>query len=238
MSDPFHHGRPARPGEFGQGYSGSAKVVGLAGASIQPVELAEIVPSGYQGLAAVHIHVQDVSAKPTTYSPVANSVLIGELTWGSGLGGGVELIDLTRGHIVLVGATSHVSLDLSFKSSVDGAPLVLWRTKQVKLTVNWYGSATSNAKYASPSISLTGAATSAFVQIPLQAKSMMVDTNTPTGLASLIAEFSTSDDPAGTGIKYRTLDPNHNGTIIHSGVEYVRYVSTVTMSVIPVWALW
>lgn len=228
MNNPYGaQPRPLRPGEERQ-YSGFTREVRVGHPERIAIDLAKIAPAGYTGLAALSIAVKDVSAEPAA-PPVAaaeNTVLIGNVSWGSGGRGGSMLVDLTRGGLIPVGGTDHIGIDLELVSSIVGEAPVLWRTKRVEVTVNWFGNANENPSYTSPGIRMGGAGPSDYFAIPPMASTVIVDTDTPATLATLFLELSTNRDPAGSGIKYRTPpNPNATGTKIHSGVEFVRFVT-------------
>jgi len=238
MSNPYNApSRPLRSPAEAKQYSGFVKEVRVGRPERIDIDLAKIAPAGYTGMATLSVAVTDVSpalpdpAPGPAPGPVPNTVLTGTVSWASGYGGGTMPVDLTRGGVIPVGGTDHIGIELELVSSIAGEAPVLWRTKRVMLTVNWFGNANENPSYTSPGLVLDGSEatpfTSDFVPIPLMASTVILDTDTPSLLGAAFLEFSTTTDPGGTGIKYRSpLNPNATGTKIHSGVEYVRVVAT------------
>ena len=196
----------------------------------------QVTPGGYEGLASVHVAVKDVEVVPPGQQP-ANAMLLLDVSWHSGLAGGEQTIDATRGCFFTVGASNALNITARLVSSVEGEPVVAWASKLVAANVHWLGSINPvKAKITSPSIVLAPDVPSAFIPIPLQSESMMAYTLEPGLLDTLVAEFSTSD--LASGIKYRTLNPNANGSHIVHGVEFVRFVSPEAMTVFADFELW
>jgi hypothetical protein len=214
--------------------------------SILKIDLKTVVPLGYQGMATIHVQVQDAEIVPveTRADPPPNAMLLLDLRWQSGAAGGEYTTDGTRGAVLTVGGTDTIELDARLVSSVQGEDVVAYATKRVEATVSWYTSGTKDGMDALPMLDLAApeppatTVTSDWFPIPLGARSMIALSDTPTGFPTLVAEFATNNDAGGTAIKYRTLNPNANGTPIVLGVEFVRFVSTVAMRISPVFELW
>lgn len=227
--------------EFGIENSGFNKEI-KAGPALQQVcriTLAEVVPAGYTGLATLHIWVRDVTvtSEAVRAETPPNAMLIGEVSWQAGRGSGRQMLDLTRGHKFSVGGHAVVNLACNLVSSVAGEPVVPYATKRVEVTVHWGGGGADRlATYSLPSRDLEEATESEWERIPEQVRDHMALTLEPQALSGLVAEYASADDAA--AIRYRTLNPNANGTPIVGGVEFVRYVSPTAMNVRSVYNLW
>lgn len=230
--------RPARPVEFGIGYSGNTEVRHVDrdfGVLNNPFK--EVVPNGYAGLAAVHIFVSDLELAPPS-DIIPNAVLVGELSWQSGRGTGQQLIDLTRGHLISVGGTSYVGLRVRLVSSILGQPTQAFHFKRVEATINWFGHSHNPGKVATPAVTLLANTASDFEPIPLQAREMIAYATDPASLPNMIAEFSTTPAADGSGVKYATLNPNANGSDIEQGVGFVRFTTDRITRVFGSYNLW
>lgn len=235
--NPYTGVRPAQPLEVGMGDSGPETIV-LPDKPERILKIAkkQISPGGYDGLASVHVAVRDVEVIPPGEEP-ANAMLLLDISWHSGLAGGEQTIDATRGAFFTVGASNALNITARLVSSVEGEPVVPWASKLVAANVHWLGSINAiKAKITTPSIVLAPDVPSAFMPIPLQSESMMAYTLEPQFLDDLVVEFSTSN--LASGIKYRTLNPNANGSHIVHGVEFFRFVSPNAMTVFADFELW
>lgn len=242
-------GRPANPWlvqracttEIGVGFSGTLKELKVGDeAGLLKVDIAQVQPDGFQGLASVEVTVKDVTAIALAEGDVANGVVMLDVTWQSGIAGGEMTVDATRGTCFAVGGMNAVNIRARW-ASADGGPIKIAATKRLEATVHWLGSISPKAaKVTLPSVTLAGGgAASAWLPIPLQAESMIALSTVPASLPGLIAEFSGANGAAGVGsTRYRTLNPNANGTPIVAGVEFVRFTGPDAMVVTPVFELW
>ena len=140
--------RPANLREYGQGYSGLSAVVGTQPTQVFNIKLREIVPNGYAGMATVHVWIED--AKESGEEQPPNSMLVAEISWQSGRGGGRQMVDLTRGHKLNVGGTSIINMQAWLVSAIEGVPIEIGLTKKVQATINWFGDAHALAQFSTP----------------------------------------------------------------------------------------
>lgn len=229
--------RKAKPKEYGQGHSGPQRTFSPGDSHLLlNVGVEEIVPQGYYGMATIHVSVRP--GEPIDNGVlVANAVLIGHLEWQNGLAGGMEDIDLTRGAVIPVGATTSINLKASLQSSVTGEAVVALTQIIAEATVCWETSSTTDPPMSLPSIVLTPNVASAFYTIPSQAKALLALGFPETAYPSLVAEFF-SQPTAGAGLRYSIPDPMRNGAPIRNGVGFVRFINTVAMTVFPTFDLW
>lgn len=231
--------RASRGAEHGVGYSGPSTLVRPGDKTqILNIAIADIVPNGYYGMASVHISAEDVDV--STSEAAKNAKLVAHVHYQSGASGGDFDIDLTRGHIFAVGATSAINIECELVS-IDGAddPAITFATKKVETTVTWGTSV--NPKEAIMTTDtvhiIAGGGASAFLPIPRQARSMIAQGDVSTGFPSLVAVFTNSN--VGPRILHTQTNPNANGTIISQGMEFVSFVNpTVSMDVFGVFELW
>lgn len=242
MSGPNRFGatpRPATVFEFGKGYSGQAKEVGISPVIVFKINLKELNTEGHEGMAAVHIWTEDVTRTET--ATLANAMLIGEFAWASGYGSGKQRLDLTRGHVAMVGGTTRISLKAQLVPAIEGLPLVPWATKRVGVTINWYGNATEPPLISTPSVTLVddgeGLFLGPFQQIPPQARRHWAYTADAGDAAGLTAEFHTSDQIP-VRAKYAMLNPALNPSYIVHGVEFVRLSGASAIEAFNVFELW
>lgn len=238
--NPFNYPpRQATALEFGVGHSGPSTIVAVGDVKqILNISVAEIVPQGYYGMATIHITVRDHELSPGGSDLAANDRLIGHVSWQSGNSGGDEDLDLTRGRILTVGATTAIVIDQVRLVPANDAPLVPWSSKLVETTVCWFTSANPQpAQMTAESVVLAPGVASDWIPIPLGARDMGALGFPAAAYATLIAEFSTNDNVGGNGIRYQVPDPFRNGAWIVQGVNFVRFVNTVAMEVFPVFDL-
>lgn len=232
--------RPASIYEHGVGHSGPRQVIDDTGSKqLLNVALKEIVPQGYYGMATIHVSVKTEREIPEgERAGVPNAVLLGHLKWQNGDAGGDQDVDLTRGAIIPVGATTSIQLEAEFFSAVAGEALVLFRTVSVEAGVSWETSSDKDAPMTLPAIPLAEATPSAWLEIPLQARSMLGLGFPSTAYPGLLAQFSISNG-AGARTLYEVPDPFRNGAPIRNGVNFVRFVSPAVMTFIqPTFDLW
>lgn len=229
--------RKATPQEYGQGHSGPQRTFSPGDShQLLKIGVAEIVPNGYYGMATVHVATR-LGAIRDNAGAVPNAVLIGHLEWQNGLAGGMEDIDLTRGAVIPVGATTSIQLKAQLMSAVTGEAVVAFADIIAEATVCWDTSSTQDPPMSQPSVVLAPGVFSPFYEIPSQAKAMLALGFPDTAYPTLIAEF-TSTNVAGAGIRYQIPDPMRNGAPVRNGVNFVRFFNTVGMTVFPTWDLW
>ena len=229
--------RKARPREYGQGHSGPQRTFSPGDSHLLlEIGVEEIVPQGYYGMATVHVAVRP--GRPIDNGLlIPNAVLIGHLEWQNGLAGGQEDVDLTRGAVIPIGATTSINLKAEMRSAVTGEAIVAFSEIIAEATVCWETSSTQDPPMSQPSVVLTPNVFSPFYEIPLQAKAMLALGTPAAAYTTLIAEF-TRINVAGAGIGYQVPDPFRNGCPIRNGVNFVRFFNTVAMEVFPTWDLW
>lgn len=204
-------------------------------------------PNRRHGMCSIHIDEWDLD-RVTPAGEFPNQYLVADVTYGTGDGntgggrGGEFTVGLTRGTVIAVGGVDVISVKAYFVSSRLGEPLILDTTKRVQATITWPTSINpKEAKFSLPSFELVAVdgvgVPSILFRIPRQAESMLVQTDTPAGLPTLLAEFFNTNVVGGP-VNFATLDPNANGSIIENGVEFVRFTSTVNMRVTPVFSIW
>lgn len=229
--------RKAKPKEYGQGHSGPQRHFRPGDAHLLlNIGVEEIVPQGYYGMATIHVATRLGEILDNGVA-VPNAVLIGHLEWQNGMAGGMEDLDLTRGAVIPVGATTSINLKAQMQSSVTGEPVVAFAEIIAEATVCWQTSSTQDPPMSQPSVVLAPGVFSPFYEIPSQAKTMLALGTPAAAYATLIAEF-TSTNVAGAGIRYQIPDPMRNGCPVRNGVNFVRFFNTVAMTVFPTWELW
>src|SRR5262249_46616897 len=239
MANPY--GYPPRPATAGEvfGYSGSAKEVKGDSNPVQVLKFSarDITPQGYSGVASVHISSQDVEVNTDSPNTPRNGMLLVDVAWQSGIGGGEATVDATQGTFFTIGGFSSIVLTARIVSADEDLPLTEWASKRVEATVNWGGSISpKNALMSLPSFTVNAMGTSGFKRIPSQASSMIALGTPATSYPGLLAQFATRD--AADSIKYAVLNPFANGAPIIHGVEFVRFISDQTIRVFPAFELW
>lgn len=198
-------------------------------------------PNRRHGCCSIHIDEWDLN--PVSHGgEFPNQYLVADVTYATEGRGGEFSVGLTRGTVIAVGGVDVISVKAYFQSSRLEEALILGTTKRVQATITWPTSfSPKEAKFSLPGVlaeNLDGIAVpTAFFRIPRQASAMMVQTDVPTALPALVAEFANTD-VAGGPINFRTLDPNARGTAIENGVEFVRFTSTTLMRVVPIFSIW
>lgn len=198
-------------------------------------------PNRRHGFCSIHIDEWDLDAvTPALEFP--NDYLVADVTYATDGRGGEFSVGLTRGTVIAVGGADVISVKAYFQSNRFEEALSVAMTKRVQATITWPTSINpKEAKFSLPGVlaqNLDGEAIpTAWFRIPRQAESMLVQTDVPTALPALVAEFSDTN-VAGAPVLWRTLDPNANGTIIESGIEFVRFTSTTLMRVTPIFSIW
>ncbi len=224
-------------------YAGGADVL-ADGKEVTIVEAGHASSAGCDGLATVHVSCADIDGPiPVAGEETQNAMVRLTIRWQSGCGGGEFEVDCTQGTMFTVGGSEVIGVTARLVSTIEGVPLVPWAAKRVEANVHWSGSTYGEAMMSLPSVTLVEIAegsplASPFQRIPLQAKSMIALGTSPALFPGLTAEFSTSDDVSGTGVKYATLNPNANGTPIVHGVEFVRFRSDAAQTVFGVFELY
>lgn len=193
---------------------------------VATISAPQVVLAGCNGLASVHVFAKDVEIIEQV--AVANSMLLLDLEWQSGIGTGKCTVDATRGTFFTVGGTNVINVYARLVSAVEGEPLAAWATKRVELNVHWRTSINPcKAFITTPSVALAAGVPSAFLPIPQQAMSAMAMTDTPSALATLQMDFAT--EPVAAAIRYSTINPFANGSPIWHGVEWFRFTNSVVM---------
>ena len=230
--NPFGYApRPATVYEHGVGHSGPSTVVDGSGAKqILNVALKEIVPQGYYGMATVHISAKTEEVITPGPGEVPNSVLIGHIHWQNGDAGGDEDVDLTRGAIVPVGATTALVIEAELVSARADEDLVLFSTVRVEAGVSWETSSDKDPPMSLPGVVLEPNVDSPFFPIPLQARSMLALGAPGTAYPTLVATFTTTQSRAST--LYDVPDPFRNGGPIRNGANFVIFANTVHMDLV------
>lgn len=198
-------------------------------------------PNRRHGFCSIHIDEWDLDAVETALVP--NQYLIADVKYATEGKGGEFSVGITRGTVLAVGGVDVISVKAYFVSNTLNAPLVINMTKRVQATITWPTSINpKEAKFSLPGFQATSGdgipIATAWFRIPRQAESMLVQTDIPTLLPTLRAQFANSNI-AGAVVNFETLDPNANGTIIESGVEFVRFLNPgATMRVVPIFSIW
>lgn len=193
------------------------------------------------GLASVHVDCTDISPEPTYPQGVfITQKIVLSVRWQTGQGGGDCEVDATRGTVFTVGGVHSLEIDARIVSpNADPAdPLVPGKAKRIEAVVHWKGAINPKACFfTSPRVFLAAGVQSAPIEIPKQAASVIILTESPVDAPGLIARFKWSAQ-AGARTIYRTDNPLLNGTPVVAGAEFLTLQSLVDVTVTPTWELY
>lgn len=245
MGNPFGI-KPMPAGAMtGMGYSGPQTEVFPDGhpQQVLKISLKEVQPAGYHGLSSVHVFAADKTPAPFDINLPPNQMLLLDVSWQSGLAGGQATIDATRGTFFTVSGSAAITINARLVSSIEGEPIFPWSSKLVEASVHWGTSISPKSAMVTTPTQLLAFPDfiSDYIPIPQQATSMIALTSEPVFLPGLVANFFTSNlHPAEVALKYKTINPNANGTPIVHGVEFVRFTQrdAEEMRVFPTFELW
>lgn len=231
----------AHPAEVGLG-SSNAPVEVLDGEWQQflNVKLSDYAPAGCDGMATVHLYAAEIlPTPPATIPDDANSKLVVDGHWQSGLGGGDFQVDGAHGMFLCLGANSAINLKARLESAVEGAPLVIGSKYRVEAVTKWYTSPGGGPAVLSlPSraaVAAEGAFLTDFFKIPRQARTLSGYASTFAAYGTLVAEFASA--PSAAAIRYVTLAAPRREMIV-AGAEWVRFRTGVAAQVTPAFELW
>lgn len=220
--------------EVGYGSSNApADIVDGTEQQILSVNLADLVPAGCDGMATVHLYARE--NVPRRVNAAANSKLVIEGAWQSGLAGGDFQADGAHGAYLCLGANSSIVLRGRLVSAVEGAVMVVGSTYRVEAVTKWFTSpGERSALLALPSQAVAAGGFSPFFKIPRQARLLSGMALDPAAYATLTAELATA--PAAAAIRYSSLIAPRREPIVN-GVEWVRFASAVATQVFPTFEL-
>jgi hypothetical protein len=234
--------RPSNSAELGIGYSGVRTILAPGDkAQVLKITIRDIVPNGYYGMATIHVSVEDDQILPAQQT-APNTKVVGHVNYQSGGGGGDFDVDLTRGTVMAVGATSAINITCEFVAT-DGnpaTPLIAFAKKKIETTVSWGTSANPKAAIMTgDTVLLQPGIPSAFQKIPRQARDMILQGTNSAQFPAVTATFASTNLGGAGNIKGDTLNPNANGTVIGDGFEFVQFTLAAgnPMSVFPVYDL-
>lgn len=197
------------------------------------VRLPDILPSGCDGMATIHLTTTE--HVPVTPIAGANSKLLVSASWQSGRGGGDVEVDGSEGMILTVAANTSVQLNGRLVPAVEGAILNVGSTYTCEAVVKWYTSSGGGpARLALPSRPIVAGVTT-FFKIPALARNVTLHAVNNAAYATLHADLATS--PAVGAIRYSTPNNPDRWPIVN-GVEWLRIVASVDTPAFPSFELW
>jgi hypothetical protein len=201
---------------------------------ILKVHQSPLVGAGYEGMATVHVSVKDARIDEEFRSGM-NAKLVVDVAWQTQRGGGEATIDAQHGCVFTIGGVDSIEVSARLEKAIFADDFVGAVVKRVEAVVHWMTSVNpKSARYTFPGITLLAATASEWIRVPPQAESMLVFSDTPASLATLLAEFAMAD--SGASVLYRTVNPNANGTIL-DGADFVRFTGDAQI-VFPSFQLW
>lgn len=185
---------------------------------------------GCEGNACLYVRCQDV--EQLNVAGRQNSKILLRVVCGTGVAGfEYPSVDATKGTRLTIPGAGVISV--SARMVVANANVLVARaTIRVIAAIAWGGTSRVPAVQTLPAFTLGVGVPSAFVRIPDQSRYHMAQTTNPGRSGALQADFATNNNAA--DIRYSQLAPDINTTLIHSGVEWVRYTGDAVQDVTPV----
>jgi hypothetical protein len=188
-----------------------------------------------EGLCTLHFDVADAPPPPIGPPPaMVNAALKARVTWRSGMGDGMMLLDVVRGHMARVGGVDVVTVTAFFEPINPALPTSI-TPQRISVTALWKTSKGGiPAQYSPPGVLAAGGG-GPFIAVPPQAARMLALTATAAGLLGLIAQFSTDGvtvtHEAPVGVSSADAVP------VVQGARFVRFLGPAGL-VFPVFQLW
>lgn len=188
------------------------------------------------GMATVMVDVNDTgTAAAITQTP--NYRILLDVSWSgtNGLANMNATVDITRGTKFTISWARNITLRARLRGSQGGA-----KNKTISASVVWDTSGTACPAFCTlDPLTLQAGVASAAQTIPKFARSVMIQSDTPAGLANLQADFYT-EQLSGTGaLVCSTVNPFANSTVIAGGMDVMIVTQTGVAAVVsPVFELW